>query len=244
MNSEDRTLSSLERLLRELGLSSYESKALAYLALSREQVKASDLSKATGIPRTKVYAVLESLEDLGLVKVFPTRPLRASSPPPELLPTLLSEMVVEEALRKLSLLKKMFKIEFSEGLWVLGEITLPVGGRNTIRRVSNVLLRDFKDFLILVTNGEGVEFVPFGLRCRNVSLVVDSPDTYEKLRNRGLGTRSVRMANPGLFAFVTEKSGLISDENMMNGFISTEPGLVKALTVLLRALYLTSPALK
>ncbi|MDK2383577.1 MAG: helix-turn-helix domain-containing protein, partial [Candidatus Korarchaeota archaeon] len=89
MNSGDKTISSLERLLRELGLSSYESKALAYLVVSREQIKASDLSKATGIPRTKVYAVLESLEDLGLVKVTPTRPLKASSPPLELLPTLL-----------------------------------------------------------------------------------------------------------------------------------------------------------
>ncbi|MDK2373082.1 MAG: helix-turn-helix domain-containing protein [Candidatus Korarchaeota archaeon] len=244
MDSGDKTISSLERLLRELGLSSYESKALAYLVLSREQVKASDLSKATGIPRTKVYAVLESLEDLGLVKVTPTRPLKASSPPLDLLPTLLFEMVLEEALRKLSLLNKMFKVEFSEGLWILGEITLPVEGRDTLKRVSNILLRDSKDFLILITNEESVELVPPGLRYRNISLIVDSPDTYEKLRSKGLRTRNIRIANLELFAFVTEKSGLVSDENTTNGFISTDPGLVKALTVLLRALYLTSPAFK
>ncbi len=244
MNSGDKTISSLERLLRELGLSSYESKALAYLVVSREQIKASDLSKATGIPRTKVYAVLESLEDLGLVKVTPTRPLKASSPPLELLPTLLFEIVLEEALRKISLLNKMFNVEFSEGLWILGEINLPVGGRDTLRRVSNILLRDSKDFLILVTNEKSVELVPHGLRCRNISLVVDSPDTYEKLRSKGLKTRNIRIANPELFAFATEKSGLISNENTTNGFISTDPRIVKALTVLLRALYLASPVFK
>ncbi len=244
MNSRDNTVTSLERLLRELGLSSYESKALAYLALSRGEVKASDLSKATGIPRTKVYTVLESLEDLGLVRISPTRPLKASSPPPELLPTLLSEMVVEEALRKLSLLRKIYKVEFSEGLWILGKVTLPVGGRDALKRISYALLRDSREFLILAVNDEAVEFVPSDVRYRNISLIVESLDTYEKLKDRGLRTRNVRIANLGLFAFTTEKSGLISDGELVSGLLSTEPGLVRAFTVLLRALYLTSPALK
>lgn len=244
MNGEDKTVSSLERLLRELGFSSYESKVLAYLSLSRGRIKASDLSRATGIPRTKVYGVLEALEDLGLVRVTPTRPLEASAPPLDLLPTLLSEIVIEEALRKLSLLKKMFQLEFSEGLWILSEVSLPVEGRDALKRISSALLRDSKDFLILVANERTIEFVPSDLRYRNISIVVESPETYEKLKNRGLKTRNVRLANPGFFAFVTERSGLISNENMTNGFISTESGLVKALTVLLRALYLTSPALK
>ena len=244
MSGRNKTLSGLERLLRELGLSSYESKVLAYLALSREQVKVSDLSRATGIPRTKVYSVLESLEDLGLVRIAPTRPLKASSPSLELLPSLLSEMVIKEALQRLSLIRRMFQLEFSEGLWILGEISLPVEGRDTLGRISSTLLRDSGEFLILITNEDSAELVPSGMRYKNISLVVESPDTYRKLERKGLRTKNVRMSNPSFFAFVTEKSGLISDGELRRGFFSTEPGLVRTLTVLLRTLYLSSSALK
>ncbi len=244
MGDTDKTLSSIERLLRELGLSPYESKVLAYLTLSRGQVKASDLSRATGVPRTKVYSALESLEDLGLVRISPTRPLKASSPPLELLPSFLAEMVIKEALQRLSLIKKMFQLEFSEGLWILGEVSLPLEGRDTLGRVSSTLLRDSEEFLILITNENSVELVPTGIKYKNVSLVVESPDTYRKLERRGLRTKNVRMADPNLFAFVTEKSGLISDVELRRGFFSTEPGLVRTLTVLLRTLYLTSSTLK
>jgi len=63
----------VERALREIGLTEYES--LAYLALVKSgELTAGKISESTSIPYSKVYSVLDSLERKGWVEVKGGRP--------------------------------------------------------------------------------------------------------------------------------------------------------------------------
>jgi sugar-specific transcriptional regulator TrmB len=69
-------------MLERLDLKEYEAKALAEL-LSLGRTTAPDLAEATGIPKARIYGVLDSLADLGFVKVIPGRPKEYQPHSPE-----------------------------------------------------------------------------------------------------------------------------------------------------------------
>jgi len=60
--------------LQRIGLTEYEAKA--YLTLLRDHLNsASKLSEKSGVPRTKIYSVLESLERKGWIRIYSGIPL-------------------------------------------------------------------------------------------------------------------------------------------------------------------------
>lgn len=68
--------------LGDLGLTQYEAKA--YLALvSRDRYTAAELARESGIPRQRVYDVLGSLAERGLVQVRPGQVVRYSAVEPQ-----------------------------------------------------------------------------------------------------------------------------------------------------------------
>ena len=69
------------RLLERLGLTEYERTALAQL-LTLGRTTAPNLAEATGIPKARIYGVLDSLADAGFVKVVPGRPKEYQARPP------------------------------------------------------------------------------------------------------------------------------------------------------------------
>lgn len=69
--------------LRELGLGKYQSTVLAHLyALGKS--KASDIAKASGVPKARIYAVLQELCALRLAKQIGTKPLQIEPILPEI----------------------------------------------------------------------------------------------------------------------------------------------------------------
>jgi len=68
-------------LLATLDLTEYEEQALETL-LALEQTTAPDLADATGIPKARIYGVLDSLADAGYIKVVPGRPKKYHPKPP------------------------------------------------------------------------------------------------------------------------------------------------------------------
>ncbi len=60
-------------LLERLGLTEYERTALAEL-LTLGRTTAPNLAEATGIPKARIYGVLDALADEGYIKVIPGRP--------------------------------------------------------------------------------------------------------------------------------------------------------------------------
>lgn len=71
-----------EQLLGPLDLTEYERTALEEL-LVLGRTTAPDLSEATGIPKNRIYGVLDELGDRGFVKVIPGRPKAYQPKPPE-----------------------------------------------------------------------------------------------------------------------------------------------------------------
>ena len=70
-----------ERLLAELDLPEYETTALEHL-LTIGRTTAPNLSEATGIPKARIYDVLDTLSDAGYVEVIPSRPKEYQPKPP------------------------------------------------------------------------------------------------------------------------------------------------------------------
>jgi sugar-specific transcriptional regulator TrmB len=60
-------------LLERLGLREYEAQALEGL-LSTGRTSAPNLAEATGIPKARIYGVLDELSEMGYVEVLPGRP--------------------------------------------------------------------------------------------------------------------------------------------------------------------------
>jgi sugar-specific transcriptional regulator TrmB len=68
-------------LLERLELTEYEQGALAEL-LGLGRTSAPDLAEATGIPKARIYDVLDSLAERGFVEVIPGRPKQYQPKPP------------------------------------------------------------------------------------------------------------------------------------------------------------------
>jgi len=67
-------MESVAEKLQKVGLTEYEAKA--YLCLLRDHLNtAAKLSEKSGVPRTKIYSVLESLERKGWVRIYSGIPL-------------------------------------------------------------------------------------------------------------------------------------------------------------------------
>lgn len=69
-------------LLEALDLKEYEATALAHL-LRAGRTTAPDIAEATGIPKARVYGVLEGLADYGFIEVIPGRPKQYQPKAPE-----------------------------------------------------------------------------------------------------------------------------------------------------------------
>ena len=236
MTRSDEILRGVERILRQLGLTEYESRVLAYLSFARSPLKASEISKATGIPRTKVYSTLYSLADAGLVSMKSGRPLLFSTLPPEELPSLLADNVVIDAVRKLSLIKKIHQLEIAEGLWILSEVVLPVSGP-ILRKFSQFVIKNAKEFLILIFSRENSDLMPKEFPPVRTSLLVDSHEAYSELTIPG--PKEVRFGRYDMFAAVTRDMAVISDERIEIGLYISEKRLLKAITMMTRSLYLS-----
>lgn len=73
------------RLFDQLDLTEYECEALEHL-LSLGRTTAPNLSEATGIPKARIYGVLDSLADQGYIEIVPRRPKQyVPKPPAEIL---------------------------------------------------------------------------------------------------------------------------------------------------------------
>lgn len=70
-----------DALLDPLELTEYEEQALERL-IELGRTTAPDLSEATGIPKARIYGVLDELADLGYLKVIPGRPKQYQPKPP------------------------------------------------------------------------------------------------------------------------------------------------------------------
>ena len=98
----------VEEVLEKLGLSSYQAKALISL-LKCGEAKASEVSELSGVPRAKIYEVLDQLADLGLVDKIPTRPVRFRVRKPEEIVDRLKKNIIVEFEDRMGFFESMQK---------------------------------------------------------------------------------------------------------------------------------------
>ena len=92
--------------LREFGLNSYESKLWSAL-LSRGSSTAGELSDISGVPRSRSYDVLESLEKKGFILMKLGKPIKYVAVPPEEVIERIKKKINQETISQLNLLAKL-----------------------------------------------------------------------------------------------------------------------------------------
>jgi len=114
-------------LLERLDLKEYEATALSHL-LTAGRTTAPDIAEATGIPKARVYGVLDSLADLGYIKVFPGRPKEYQPKSPQEILARVKEnrrQEFEQSRREVEALRDDFLAEFQPRYEQAGEDTSP-----------------------------------------------------------------------------------------------------------------------
>lgn len=234
MEGDRKLLKDLIKTLEELGFTNYKAKVLAYLSLNRETLGVTELSSLTGVPRTKVYSVISSLEEEGLVRVHEGRPVRVSAPSPSELASLIIGKVLSNASAKLSLIENFFRLNLAEGLWIVEKSTLPLRGERVISGIAVAIIRDAKEKVNLIISERNVYLLPKKLP-NIISAVVESPSTQYALSIPRTHCRVV--GKHGIFMVLSERACVFSDEELKQGVFTSEEKLLSAFSDLFKGLY-------
>ncbi|AAL80248.1 transcriptional regulator [Pyrococcus furiosus DSM 3638] len=153
--------------LQKFGLTKYES--LAYLTLLKlGPSKATDVTKESGIPHTRIYDVLSSLARKGFVDIVHGTPRLYAPVNPEIV----LEKIREDLISDIERLKKAFQELYREVHGEeLPEIWTVHGFENTIDRAQHII-RSAKHDILINTPYEFLEYLRGVLEKRNDVLII------------------------------------------------------------------------
>ncbi len=207
----------------ELGLSRYEAIMLSSLIEAEKPMKADEISRMTGIPRTKVYQVGRSLEDKGLIRIVGYRPTLFIGPPRDKLTSLLLNHVIEEFGRKVSLVGaiKPFKLP----IYLIGkDKVVPVFGSiikyifesiaGRVKKALFIVNEDLVESFLRHYRGEAGWEVMF----TSIRAAIKAKDLLEELR----------ICNSPFSGVIGDKEGLIIYSEG-KGIYTTDGDLLKSM---------------
>lgn len=156
---------SFNELRQRFKLNIYEVKIWTSL-LSRGIAAASELAEISGVPRSRCYDVLESLEKKGFIIMKIGKPIKYIAVQPEAVMDRVKKRVQEDAEQQIEMVKKLEETDIFKELELLHKtgikkidvesITDSVVGRSNINRFLKDMLLRAKRNAIIVTNEEGV----------------------------------------------------------------------------------------
>lgn len=151
--------------IRDFGLNSYESKLWTAL-LSRGVSTAGELSDIAGVPRSRTYDVLESLEKKGFIIMKLGKPIRYTAVPPAEVLERVKKKVQEEARRQeesIELLKKSdvlkeLKALHNQGLELIDPSSLSgiVKGRDNLYSHLEAAINNSEKTVSILTTEPGI----------------------------------------------------------------------------------------
>lgn len=151
--------------IKDFGLNSYEAKIWTAL-LSRGVSTAGELSDIAGVPRSRSYDILESLEKKGFIVMKIGKPIKYMAiPPEEVVERVKRRMLVqaEEQSKTLEQLKGSdvlteLNLLHSQGIDMVNpsEITGILKGRNQIYNHMSSMIKGAKKSVVLVTTEDGL----------------------------------------------------------------------------------------
>ncbi|MCW4041638.1 MAG: winged helix DNA-binding protein [Candidatus Bathyarchaeota archaeon] len=215
-----------KRALHDLGLTSYESRAYQYLMQSGPS-PAAQICKATGLPYSKIYNILTSLEQKGWVEMESGRPKRyyPKSPSEALEATRLRlnhtlDDNIAQILGELQPLYNKNEVRETPDIWIIR------GEFNILARIGEMLNETKRELMIAAARLPEMLFDLFlpeldRLNRLNVSLKLmvtrdTRDDVVAQLKNYG----DVSVKNQ-MFG-----NGIISDSRSVMLIVGTDPDLV------------------
>ena len=151
--------------IKDFGLNSYEAKIWTAL-LSRGVSTAGELSDIAGVPRSRSYDVLESLEKKGFIVMKIGKPIKYIAIPPEEVVDRVKKRITSEAQERSDILEeiktsnvlKELNLLHTQGVEMINptELTGVVKGRNQIYNHLNTMIKNAKKSVVLMTTEEGL----------------------------------------------------------------------------------------
>lgn len=152
--------------LKDFGLNSYESKLWVAL-LSRGISTAGELSDISGVPRSRAYDVLESLEKKGFIVVKIGKPIKYLAVHPKEVIERVKKKVSQEAKEKKNVLEDLkessllteLNLLHSDGIKFIDptDKSASFRGREKVYEHINFLIKNAKESIHLKTTKEGFE---------------------------------------------------------------------------------------
>ena len=176
--------------LNEIGLTQYESKVYATLAIEGVAT-AKDISNICGIPYGKIYEVITSLSKKGFVLVLPTKPMKYKVVDPSKIVKIIkqnntrkienAEKIIEKELG--DIFRKNKKAVESQGVYWL------LNGRMAINKKMEELFRKAKDHVYIFTSENGLNRLMYyaeilkTIQSRGVDIIISSKITKNNSEN-------------------------------------------------------------
>ena len=156
----------LQELRERFKLNIYEIKIWTSL-LSRGVAAASELAEISGVPRSRCYDVLESLEKKGFIIMKIGKPIKYIAVQPEAVVDRVKKRLEEEAEQQIEMVEKLAETDIFDELELLHktgikkinveDVTDSVVGRNNVNRFIKDMLLRAKKSVTIVTNEEGLK---------------------------------------------------------------------------------------
>jgi len=151
--------------LKDFGLNSYEAKLWTAL-LSRGVSTAGELSDMAGVPRSRSYDVLESLEKKGFVMMKLGKPIKYMAIPPEDVVDRVKKKIMSDAeeqknmldeIRKTTLLSELTML-FKKGITVVepSELSGYLKGRKNMYNHMEAAIKNAKKSVVISTTSNGL----------------------------------------------------------------------------------------
>jgi len=156
----------IQELRERFKLNIYEIKIWTSL-LSRGIAAASELAEISGVPRSRCYDVLESLEKKGFIIMKIGKPIKYIAVQPEAVLDRVKKKVQEDAEQQIETVEKLADTDIFKELELLHktgikkvnveDITDSVVGRSNVNRFLKDMLLRAKRSVTVVTNEEGIK---------------------------------------------------------------------------------------
>lgn len=164
---------SLNELRQRFKLNIYEIKIWTSL-LSKGIAAASELAEISGVPRSRCYDVLESLEKKGFIIMNIGKPIKYIAVQPDAVMERVKKGVEEEAKQQIESIERINGTDIFKELELLHNtgvkkvdvegITDSVVGRDNVNRFIKDMLLRARDNVTIVTNGDGIKYKIKALR--------------------------------------------------------------------------------
>ena len=151
--------------IKDFGLNSYEAKIWTAL-LSRGVSTAGELSDIAGVPRSRSYDILESLEKKGFIIMKIGKPIKYLALPPEEVVDRVKKRVAQlaqertvnlEQLKGSELLKEL-NVLHTQGIDMVNptDLTGIIKGRNQVYNHLSTMIKNAKKSVVLMTSEDGL----------------------------------------------------------------------------------------